>query len=173
MDKDIMQVKAQSAICGLFCPACVCFIETEEYPDKLKEKAQERGVAVEDLRCCGCRSDTLNIFCKEHCYMKPCAEGRGIDFCGECPEYPCTQLKDFQSKRPHRLELWDSQARIKEVGYEKWYMEMIEHYSCPDCSTINSAYHLACRNCNSDPSCEYVRKHRSQIVEGTGAMSLR
>jgi len=163
MDKDIVQVKAQSAICGLFCPACVCFIETEEYPDKLKEKALERGVAVEDLRCCGCRSDTLNIYCKEHCYMKPCAESRGIEFCGECPEYPCTQLKDFQSKRPHRLELWDSQARIKEVGYEKWYIEMIEHYSCPDCSTINSAYNLACRSCNSDPSCKYVRKHRSQI----------
>ena len=165
MEKDKAQVKAQSAICGLFCPSCICFIDTKEYPEKLKEKAQERGVAVEDLRCCGCRSDTLYIYCREHCFMKPCAEDRGIDFCGECPEYPCTQMKDFQSAKPHRLELWESQERIKEAGYEKWYMEMIEHYSCPECNTINSAYDLKCRNCNHDPSCEYVRTHRSQIEE--------
>ena len=163
MEKDRVQVKAQSAICGLFCPSCVCFIDTKEDPEKLKEKAQMYGIAFEDMRCLGCRSDTLNIYCREKCYMKPCAENMGIDFCGECPEYPCAQLKDFQTERPHRLELWESQERIKEVGYEKWYMEMVEHYSCPECNTINSAYNLSCRNCNADPSCEYVRIHRSQI----------
>ena len=60
--------------------------------------------------------------------MTKCSIKKGFDFCNECPEYPCTELKAFQAQMPHRNELWKSQERIKEVGYEQWYEEMIEHY---------------------------------------------
>lgn len=63
-------------------------------------------------------------------------------------------------KMPHRIELWKSQERIKEVGYEKWYAEMIEHYSCTECHTLNSAYDIACRKCGRTPSCNYVNLQR-------------
>jgi predicted RNA-binding Zn-ribbon protein involved in translation (DUF1610 family) len=65
---------------------------------------------------------------------------------------------------PHRLELWESQERIRKVGPEKWYSEMLEHFSCPECGTINSAYDLKCRQCGHIPSCEYVAKHREEIA---------
>jgi uncharacterized OB-fold protein len=65
---------------------------------------------------------------------------------------------------PHRIELWRSQARIREVGYEQWYAEMIEHYSCKKCGTLNSAYDMACRKCGSTPSCSYVSLHKEEIM---------
>jgi predicted RNA-binding Zn-ribbon protein involved in translation (DUF1610 family) len=64
---------------------------------------------------------------------------------------------------PHRLELWESQQRIKEIGFEAWFEEMIRHYSCPDCGTINSAYDRVCRSCGRDPSCPYVERHGEEI----------
>jgi hypothetical protein len=63
--------------------------------------------------------------------MIKCAADKNIDFCVECKEYPCAELKEFQAKMPHRIELWDSLKRIKAAGYKAWYTEMIEHYSCP------------------------------------------
>jgi ribosomal protein L40E len=73
-------------------------------------------------------------------------------------------LKSFQAQAPHRIELWKSQERIKEAGYEKWSAEMIEHYSCPECHTLNSAYDLACRKCGANPSCAYVNLHKAEIT---------
>jgi hypothetical protein len=96
--------------------------------------------------------------------MAKCAAGKGLDFCGQCEDYPCGDLKEFQTLAPHRIELWKSQARIREVGYEKWYGEMIELYSCSQCRTINSAYDLTCRKCGHEPGSEYVRRHKPSIV---------
>jgi len=72
--------------------------------------------------------------------MRKCAAEIDIDFCVECQDYPCQEIKNFQSKMPHRAELWKSQDRIKEIGWEKWYLEMAEYYSCKECGTINGWY---------------------------------
>ena len=75
-------------------------------------------------------------------------------------------LKDFQSKMPHRLELWKNHERIKEVGYEKWFEEMEMHYSCSECGTVNTAYELkGCRKCGNAPANEYIREHREEIIK--------
>jgi len=97
--------------------------------------------------------------------MAACAAGKGVEFCGACSEYPCKELKEFQSLAPHRIELWRSQERIKEAGWEAWYAEMIERYSCPSCGTLNSAYDLKCRKCSHEPSNEYVHLHREAIEQ--------
>jgi hypothetical protein len=99
------------------------------------------------------------------CTFIPCAAEKGVDFCGECPEYPCDALKHFQAQMPHRIELWSYHQRIKDVGFETWFKEMVEHFSCPDCQTINSAYDTACRQCGTKPSCAYVESHKNAIEE--------
>lgn len=96
--------------------------------------------------------------------MVDCTSEKGIEFCGECKEYPCEEIKTFQALMPHRIDLWQSQQRIKEAGYEQWYEEMVEHYSCPECNTINSAYDIACRKCGNTPSCSYVRINKEAIL---------
>jgi ribosomal protein L40E len=156
--------KKLAAVCGLFCAACHAFIGTRENPERLNAMAKRLGRPVEDLHCHGCRSETRSFFCREICTMAKCAAGKGVEFCGDCAEYPCKGLKEFQSLAPHRIELWKSQARIREAGWETWYAEMLKHYSCPHCHALNSAYDLKCRKCGEEPSCEYVGLHKDEIL---------
>jgi hypothetical protein len=164
--------KKLAAVCGLFCPACSVFIGTTEEPQRLKVMAKRFQRPLEEMQCNGCRSEKRCFYCETRCTMAKCAAAKGKDFCGECAEYPCSDLKTFQAEMPHRIELWKSQTRIMEVGYEKWYEEMIERYSCKQCGTINSAYDIACRKCGETPSCEYVGLHKDEIMRQMGKMKV-
>ncbi|MDD4238233.1 MAG: DUF3795 domain-containing protein [Desulfotomaculaceae bacterium] len=157
--------KRLAAVCGLFCPACGLYIGTKEDPEKLKGIAERTQQPLEKVTCYGCRSDKRSFYCEHLCTMYKCAAEKGIDFCGACNEYPCESLKEFQAAMPHRIELWQAQERIKEAGYEQWYMEMLEHYSCPTCGTINSAYDMACWKCGATPGNAYVSKHKDEIIQ--------
>ena len=161
-----------AAVCDLFCPACTFFIGTGEDTERLRRLAERFQRPVEDLECQGCRSDKLAFYCRNQCKMTKCSKSKGIRFCGECSDYPCLELKEFQPQHPHRIEIWNSQQRIKEVGYEGWYAEMLECYSCPKCHTINSAYDITCRKCGLTPSCAYVDKHLDVILEKSGKLKL-
>ena len=155
--------KRLAAACGLFCGACTFFIGSTEEPERLKTLSERFKRKPEEMTCYGCRSDKRTFYCENNCKMTKCTTEKGLDFCGECPEYPCQELKAFQSQMPHRLELWQAHQRIKEAGYETWYKEMVEHYSCSKCHTINSAYDIQCRKCETEPSCDYVMEHRTEI----------
>lgn len=161
---NLTPTKVSAAVCGLFCPACYVFIGTQEEPERIMKLAALQRQTVEETRCEGCRSENRTSYCKK-CSIVKCATQKGIDFCHECTDYPCRELKTFQSLMPHGIEIWKSQQKIKEVGYENWYQEMIEHYSCPECHTINSAYDNECRKCGASPSCEYVRINKNILLE--------
>jgi hypothetical protein len=154
----------KSSVCGLFCPACTAYIANHEDPDRLAYMAKSFGCGPQDMECLGCRSEKLAIHCRA-CAFKTCAREHGVDFCGECPEGPCKNLKKFQTEKPHRIELWDDHRRIREVGHVKWHLEKMEHYACPQCGTVNSAYDLTWRKCKSEPSCAYVKLHEDSIRE--------
>ncbi|MBN1691883.1 MAG: DUF3795 domain-containing protein [Dehalococcoidia bacterium] len=162
--------KSTSAVCGLFCPACTLFIGTKEDPKRLRSLSDRFKLPLEEVRCSGCRSELRSLHCRELCTMYKCARGKGLDFCGSCPDYPCQELKEFQCAMPHRIELWSSLDRIREVGPEIWYAEMLEHYACPSCGTINSAYDLKCRKCGNEPGSAYVAEHRDEIIKQLGKM---
>jgi predicted RNA-binding Zn-ribbon protein involved in translation (DUF1610 family) len=151
-----------AAACGLYCPACRIYQAQRETPENRARIIQEAGWSAEALRCDGCRSESRFFYC-ETCKMIACSAEKGLDFCGECDQYPCPELQKFQAARPHRLELWTAQARIREVGWQQWFAEMGEHYACPACGTLNSAYDPACRACGATPSCGYVAAHQAEI----------
>ena len=65
----------------------------------------------------------------------------------------------------HRIELWDAQEQIVNDGYEKWMGDMINYYSCSNCSTINSAYDIKCRSCEHQPSNQYTKNHGKEVLE--------
>jgi predicted RNA-binding Zn-ribbon protein involved in translation (DUF1610 family) len=162
--KDSFQPDRQlAAACGLFCPSCLVYIAARETSEEREKIVQNLQLPAEDLKCDGCRSANRFAYC-DTCKMAACAAEKGIDFCGGCADYPCDDLRTFQAAMPHRLELWQAQARIQEVGHEQWFVEMLEHYACPQCGTLNSAYHPACRECGTTPSCAYVGLHRAEIV---------
>lgn len=153
-----------AAVCGLFCPSCNLFIGTQEDPVRLKAMAELLDLPIEEMLCNGCRSEKKSFYCRTKCKMRKCAEEKGATFCSECEDYSsCTEIKEFQTQNIYRIEVIKSLDRIKEVGYEQWYQEMIEHYSCPECNTLNSAYDISCRKCGATPSCNYVNVHKEEI----------
>jgi len=162
--------KKTAAVCGLFCPSCTLYIGTKEDPERLKSLSQALKMKVEDVKCEGCRAKVRSFFCRDLCKMDRCAAEKGIEFCGSCESYPCQELKDFQCAMPHRIELWESLDRIREAGPETWYTEMLEHYACPSCGTINSAYDIKCRKCGGEPGCTYVAEHKDEIIRQLGKM---
>ena len=153
-----------AAVCGLFCPSCTIYIGTTEDPQRLESVAERFGATVEAVRCFGCRAEQRLPYCAQ-CKMAACAAEKGLDFCGACDEYPCEELETFQAARVHRIELWRAQERIQEVGYERWFEEMVARYACSQCGALNSAYDLVCRKCGADPSCAYVDAHREEILQ--------
>jgi hypothetical protein len=157
--------KKKAAVCGLFCPACTLYIGTQEDPQRLKFLAERFKLPLDEVRCAGCRSELRSFYCRDVCKMAVCAAEKGIEFCGSCESYPCQELKDFQCAMPHRIELWRSLERIREAGPEIWYAEMLEHYACPLCGAINSAYDLQCRKCENDPGSAYVAEHKEEIIK--------
>lgn len=156
--------KTVAAVCGLYCEACSWYIATTEEPERLKKLAAMMGFSAEEARCNGCRSDVRTPYCMK-CTMAACAADKGIDFCGECGEFPCDDLKRFQSAMPHRIELFGNLERIRSVGYEQWLEEVRGRYTCPSCQTLNTIYDLKCRVCGADPGCSYVADHREAIEE--------
>jgi phage FluMu protein Com len=156
--------KRLAGACGLYCEACTLYIATTEDPERLRRLARHFQLEEEAIRCRGCRSEERGPYCTK-CKMIACATERNIDFCSQCAEYPCPDLKLFQSARPHRIDLWDDLARIKNVGWQQWLVEARLKYTCPRCQTINSAYDEKCRACSAQPSCEYVNRNGKIIKD--------
>ncbi len=154
--------KDLAAVCGLFCPSCAIYIATNEDPERLAKQAKSLGLSIEETKCNGCRSDRLNANCQK-CFILKCANEKGIDFCVDCESFPCNELQEFQSKMPHRTELWKDLENIKKNGWENWYMNQFENYSCNECGTLNSGWDISCRQCGNSPSCSYIKNNIEEI----------
>ncbi len=159
---DLKVDKKKASVCGLFCSACRVYLADQMPEESRKKLAEQFGISVEKFGCDGCRSDNVFIYCQT-CEFTSCAKVKGVEFCGECDEYPCSTLVDFQKQYPHRLELWNNLEKIQKDGWESWYNEMSEFYACPQCSTINTAYMLKCADCGNEPSNEFTKKHYDAI----------
>lgn len=152
-----------AGVCGHFCAGCSLYIGTQEDPKRLEDISKRINRTIDDVTCNGCRSDNKSFYCTYICKMKACSERHGVDFCSLCDEYPCDEFKAFEAEAPDRIEVGECLDRIKDVGYEKWYEEMLEWYACPQCKTINSAYDMKCRKCGNEPSCKYVEINKEEI----------
>ena len=161
----IIPDKQTAAVCGLLCKSCGIYIATQENnTESLKRIAERLQIPVEQVRCNGCRSDELSAHCRT-CYFRECSDKKGIEFCSECSDYPCSQLKDFQSKMPHRVELFQSLNRIKKVGWENWYVEMIERHSCTKCNHLSGWYDFTCTQCGNSPSSHFVADNFDTLIK--------
>lgn len=150
------------AICGLLCSACAVYLASADDPEWLARLARHNHVSLEEERCLGCRSSDISYHC-EMCHFAECAKERGLLFCIECPDFPCSELAAWRSRMPHRIETVAALQRIRDVGWDAWHQEAIRDFTCPTCGTINSAYNVACRMCGAEPSCTFVERHRGTI----------
>ena len=119
-----MDYKRMTSPCGLDCFNCPMYLanEDEELRDKISKST---GIPSERAVCKGCRGevgkpDWLNL--PETCGVYKCITSRDIDFCYQCPDFPCDHLHpyaDRASEVPHNTKVFNL-CLIKKMGLESW-----------------------------------------------------
>jgi len=68
---------------------------------------------AEDGVCVSCKDDSGNPGCS----VRVCAQGKGVDMCALCGEYPCDSFADFFKGYP---VLEHDNALLRDSGWEEW-----------------------------------------------------
>ena len=81
-----------TAFCGVDCAAC---------PDRVQGG------------CPGCRQTVWEE--GGACLPVACCRERGIDFCGECPDFPCAEMRDFYRESESHARAGAAMAALHEA----------------------------------------------------------
>ena len=79
--------------------------------------------------CSGCRSTEHNGCSIEGCFLLQCTKNHGIDFCGECDEFPCKKTTELFEEQVYKQWLEGNQ-KIREHGIKFFWENHSEdpHY---------------------------------------------
>jgi hypothetical protein len=125
------------APCGMDCSHCSGYLN-REYGLKGKKRVQ----------CAGCRARDKNCaFLKKRCDL---LRKHQIDFCYECPTFPCAQLDKLEDRyrdRGYANSFIANNLRIKEIGPEAFLEEQKKRFACPECGGPISIHEPMCFKC--------------------------
>ncbi|HDI11011.1 MAG TPA: DUF3795 domain-containing protein [Candidatus Acetothermia bacterium] len=126
------------AYCGLFCGLCAERARIPKQARALRETMAEEGWPdwgptipgfaefwrfLESLStkggCLSCRAGGG----PPECRIRACAQERGLDFCPQCPDYPCPRIGTLGKAYP---TLIPDGLRLRKVGVEQWVAEQEE-----------------------------------------------
>lgn len=126
-----MDYLKMTAPCGLDCFNCHFFLahEDKEAMNNVEELSKKHKIPVDVMLCKGCREHhgqiplQKHVFGKEHrCAAYECSKENGVQFCGECDQFPCDNLHpyaDMASELPHNIKVFNL-CLINKMGLEKW-----------------------------------------------------
>ena len=113
--------------CGLDCFNCQLYQAGTD--EAVRAKLADRlKIPPETAVCKGCRNQdgkvpAIGRF--KPCRIYKCAVVHGLDFCGDCPDFPCDHfhpVADQADRRPHNTKVFNC-CLIKKMGLEKWASE--------------------------------------------------
>ncbi len=97
------------APCGIHCVECEPFLAKNDLA--LLEALVARGIRRDRLPCPGCRPvKGLCPVLEGTCETYSCVTGRSLDFCYECPDFPCDRLNPAADRAdilPHNLKVFN------------------------------------------------------------------
>ncbi len=103
-----------------------------QYRDRLDEFRifQKRLKKFANPKCGGCRNGGSSGCSIKGCIIPECVKEHNIDFCAECPEFPCQKVNNSNFKETTIKKWLDGTQKIKEMGIEKYYEEYknVPHY---------------------------------------------
>jgi hypothetical protein len=124
--------------CGLYCGLCAGRARIPKRAAALQEAMAEEGWLgwgagipgfaefwrfLEGLHadggCPGCRAGGG----PPHCQIRACAQGRGLELCSQCPDFPCSHIEALGDIYPTLLA---DNRRLQAVGLEQWLAEQEE-----------------------------------------------
>lgn len=123
----MMDYRNMTAPCGLDCFNCPMFL-AKTNTELRKKIAQGMHLPMEKAVCNGCRNEkgTIGFLgMVEPCSAYKCTQKRGIDFCFECPDFPCDHLHPYADKAslvPHNTKVFNL-CLIKKMGLDRWAKE--------------------------------------------------
>lgn len=149
--------------CGLYCGVCAVYIAHRDNNDKFKERLLKlykgeipgkgrlpgsENLSIEDIRCSGCLSDDVFMYCKS-CEIKSCTREKGYTGCHQCDEFPCQYVEDFPMVIGKKVIL-RTVPYWREVGTEKFVEDEEARYICPECGNKTFRGVVRCNRCKSD-----------------------
>jgi len=143
--------------CGLYCGACDTLMANEQGCAATLAREWKRTVA--ELQCHGCKSSVNAVFCR-NCEMRRCARAKRIEFCHQCPDFPCAGLVAFRNdKHPYHSFVLKNLDDIRTTGPARWLEQQRQRWSCPNCGARCSWYDRKCVMCGAQlHNCEDEEK---------------
>jgi hypothetical protein len=139
-------IKTRLSPCGLHCGKCFAFSEGKicrlsndlkdnlgdfdvfaaRFVDLLNEPLFLKYPEFKEMLnyfasgvCKGCRKEKCVLF--KNCNVRECSENKQVDFCFQCPEFPCNDT-GFDENLQNRWKL--ANTKMKEYGVEAYYNEI-------------------------------------------------
>lgn len=100
--------------------------------------------------CAGCLASDQGK--PEHCrkcQIKDCRNARGIDYCYQCPDYPCKPIKALEKSyiTRYHASLMENSRSVGTLGMEVFLEQQKKRYTCPACGGIISIHDAQCSEC--------------------------
>jgi len=109
------------APCGIDCATCELYMCQEN--KKLYDYLISKGFSSDKIPCPGCREVAGHCpVLGAECATYLCARNKGVDFCYECNEFPCSKLNpavDRAEILPHNMKVFNL-ATIQNLGLEEF-----------------------------------------------------
>ena len=107
------------APCGIDCGNCA--LNRCAGDAALLERLVQRGIPREKLPCAGCRNISGDCpVIASRCETWECVREHGVEFCHECPDFPCGKLCPSSQRAdvlPHNLKVFNL-CTIERLGVE-------------------------------------------------------
>jgi hypothetical protein len=134
--------------CGLYCGACPVLVANKK--GAVDELAKKIEMDPADLVCAGCKSGARKAP-RADCEFVLCALEKGVEFCGDCGEYPCKGLTDFRDDEwAHHSAVTKNLDRLKEIGLAAWLEEQDARWTCGACGARFDWYDEKCPDCGAE-----------------------
>lgn len=127
------------APCGMNCALCRAY---QFYQGDLNQHGFHRKY------CPGCRPRWQGcLHMKDSCTLLGNNE---VEFCFECPDYPCKRLKslDQRYKTKYHMSMIVNLDLMKEAGMEAFLNQQAQDWTCPDCGGLICCHHGLCLSCD-------------------------
>ena len=122
------------APCGMNCGICAAFFGYKLNGKKMKPC---EGCRVRDFPCASIK--------------KPCdrVRDRRIDYCFECPTFPCERLEklDKRYRKKYGMSMIDNLKYIQINGINEFLRSEQERWKCPTCGGIICVHNKTCYAC--------------------------
>ena len=151
------------APCGLYCGVCAVYMADRDNNLKFKERlvdvykgnilgkgklADSENLSVEDIKCSGCLSDDIFMYC-ERCEIKNCTREKGYTGCHQCDEFPCKHIENFPMTVGKKVIL-RAVPYWREVGTGKFIEDEEARYLCPECGNRLFRGAVKCNKCKAE-----------------------